>query len=75
MNKPIGVRLDRQTRLALEKDAKKSGVAVSTHANKILCDWFDTYKPALDGGSILFPIPVRSQLLSRVFHSEELCIG
>ena len=55
MNKPIGVRLDKQTRLTLEKDAKKSGVAVSTHANKILCDWFNTYKPSLDGGSILFP--------------------
>ena len=55
MNKPIGVRLDKQTRLALEKDAKNSGIAVSTHANKILCEWFNTYKPALDSGSILFP--------------------
>ena len=58
MNKPIGVRLDKETRTQLEKDAKKSGIAVSTYANKILCDWTNTYKPMLDGESILFPIPL-----------------
>ncbi len=58
MNKPIGVRLDKETKTKLEKDAKKSGIAISTYANKILCDWTNTYKPMLDGGSILFPIPL-----------------
>ena len=58
MNKPIGVRLDKETRTQLEKDAKKSGIAVSTYANKILCDWINTYKPMFDGGSVIFPIPL-----------------
>lgn len=58
MTAPIGVRLDKETKIQLEKDAKKSGIAVSTYANKILCDWTNTYKPMLDGGSILFPIPL-----------------
>ena len=58
MNKPIGVRLDKETRTKLEKDAKKSGIALSTYANKILCDWTNTYKPLLDGDNVLFPIPL-----------------
>jgi len=58
MNKPIGVRLDKETRTQLEKDAKKSGIALSTYANKILCDWTNTYKPMFDGGSVVFPIPL-----------------
>jgi len=58
MNKPLGVRLDKETRTQLEKDAKKSGIALSTYANKILCDWINTYKPMIDGGSVLFPIPL-----------------
>jgi hypothetical protein len=58
MNKPIGVRLDKQTRTQLEKDAEKLGIALSTYASKILNDWTNTYKPMLDGGSILFPIPL-----------------
>ncbi len=58
MTKPIGVRIEKETRGKIEKDAKKSGIAVSTYANKILCDWTSTYKPMLDGGSVLFPIPL-----------------
>ena len=57
MNKPIGVRLNNETRIQLEKDAKKSGIAVSTYASKILNDWTNTYKPMLDGGRRRGPRP------------------
>jgi len=58
MTKPIGVRIDKETRSQIEKDAKKSGIALSTYASKILNDWTNLYKPAFDAGSILFPIPL-----------------
>lgn len=58
MTKPIGVRIDKETRAKIEKDAKKSGIALSTYASKILNDWTNIYKPALDAGSVLFPIPL-----------------
>ncbi len=58
MTNPIGVRLDEETKTQLENEAKRSGIAISTYANKILCEWLNTYKPMLDGGSILFPIPL-----------------
>ena len=58
MTKPIGVRINKETRAQMEKDAKKSGMTLSTYANKILCDWTDIYKPLFDGDNILFPIPL-----------------
>jgi len=56
MTKPIGVRLDKSTRPKMEKDAKKSGLALSTYACKIITDWTNYYKPLLESGSIVFPI-------------------
>lgn len=56
MSKPIGVRLDKQTRTKIEKDAKKSGLALSTYACKVITDWTNYYKPILESGSIVFPI-------------------
>ncbi len=58
MTEPIGVRLNEKTRIQLEKDAKKFGMATSTYANKILTDWTSIYKPMLDSDNILFPIPL-----------------
>lgn len=58
MNKPIGIRLDKEIRTKLEKDAKKSGVPLSTYANKILADWVNLYQPMLQGDSTIFPIPL-----------------
>ena len=58
MTNPIGIRIDKEIRTQLEKDAKKSDIAVSTYASKILADWTTTYNPMLEGGCILFPIPL-----------------
>jgi len=58
MTDPIGVRLDVKTKTQLEKDAKKSGMATSTYANKILTDWTNIHKPLLDSDNIIFPIPL-----------------
>ena len=55
MTAPIGVRIDKETRQKIEKDAKKSGIALSTYAGKILSDWTNIYKPMFDGGSVIFP--------------------
>lgn len=56
MTQPIGIRIDKEIRSKLDKDAKKSGIALSTQAAKILTDWTNIYKPMLDGGSTIFPI-------------------
>lgn len=64
MTKPIGVRIDKETRAQIEKDAKKMGVALSTYASKILSDWTNIYKPLLDEGNVFFPIP-----LLRIFYN------
>lgn len=58
MTDPIGVRLDEKTRIQLENDAQKSGMATSTYANKILTDWTHIHKPLLDSDNIIFPIPL-----------------
>jgi len=58
MTDPIGVRLNEKTRIQLEKDAKKFGMATSTYANKILTDWTTIHKPMLESDSIIFPIPL-----------------
>jgi len=58
MTKPIGVRIDDKTRKQIEKDAKKSGLALSTYVSKTLNDWTNLYKPLLEGDSTIFPIPL-----------------
>jgi hypothetical protein len=58
MTKTIRVRIYKETRAQIEKDAKKSGIALSTYASKILNDWTNLYKPTLDAGNVLFPIPL-----------------
>ena len=58
MTKPIGVRVDKETRIQMEKHSKKSGVALSTYANKVLTDWTNIYRPLLDEGNVFFPIPL-----------------
>ena len=58
LTKPIGIRIDDETREKIEKDSKKLRIPASTYANQILINWFDIYKPMLDGDSILFPGPL-----------------
>jgi len=58
MGSPIGIRIDEKTREKLENDAKKSGMALSTYANKILTDWTNVYKPMLESDSMIFPVPL-----------------
>lgn len=58
MTKPIGVRLEEGIKIKIEKDAKKAGVPMATYASKVLTDWTTLYKPMLDSGSVLFPIPI-----------------
>lgn len=64
MTQPIGVRLDKETREQIKKDAKKSGVALSTYASKILTDWTNLYRPMIEEGNVFFPIP-----LLRIFYN------
>ena len=64
MTKPIGVRIDKETRTKMEKDAKKTGVALSTYSSKILSDWTNIYKPLLEEGNVFFPTP-----LLRIFYN------
>jgi hypothetical protein len=66
MTKPIGVRIDKETRTQIEKDAKKSGIALSTYASKILNDWTNTYKPSLDAGSVLIKDPKYEDFLQNL---------